>query len=461
MTAFLYSTFFAITCLWATFRNSFWSLAIFIYMFPLEQVLQSGIPFLTTGRGLEVINYSIACVVGISVFVQMIRVPNFFYGWANTSNLTCLGLFLWAILSVIWSPAKALILNYIYSGIPYLIMTLLGSLLVNSILDLFKTSRAMLLLGIPMALIYLISPEFDMSSGRLNIRLSSDVNSNVLAVGEFGGLLIISAILYRPKEIIGILNFPVRIILVILGAIISLQSGSRGQFFGAIAVSLLLIPVASQIKSILSLISILISTILISIIIYYVYSITLGGLQSFAVKRFDINELLFGVSSAEGRLSNIQTLFFAWISSPIAYLIGLGTGAFSTITSSGEDYPHNLLAEVAFELGIIGFLLLFICLISAGKSCFQLFIHYRNMQEERSAVTLLIGYIAYEFILANKQGALWGVPILFLFTSIAGRLEKRIILEEESNQVDNSNLTEPNSVLVSNGGLNIQNLGIK
>jgi len=456
MDTFLYSTIFSITCLWASFRSAFLSLVLVIYMFPLEQALQSGIPFLRSGIGLETINIAIALVVAVSIFSQIFRIPQYFWGWINTSTAACFCLYAWSLFTLIWSPGKAIAFDIIYSGLPYfIIIVVLAPLLADSILNFSKTCRAMLIMGIPISLIFLLSPEFDMSSGRLSIHFNSAISSNVLAVGEFGGYLIITAILFQPKNSIVFLNYPLRVMLLIAGSVISIKSGSRGQFFGAIIVSIFLIPVAVQIKSISKFLTTVISIMVFLISIYYIYNITIGDLTSVSSKRFDLNEMLFGTSSAEGRLSNIQTLFFAWISSPTACVIGLGTGAFGIISQTGELYSHNLTADTIFELGIIGFILFITCVVSAIKSCYRLFVYCSMEQERRSVVTVLIGYIAYQLILVNKQGTLWGIPLLFLFTSIAGRLEKRISFEEEDNQAEMPDLLEVDSIVVKNSNLNI------
>jgi len=431
-------------------------------MFPLEQALQSGISFLKSGIGLEVVNYTIALVVASSVFAQIFRVPQFFGGCINTPTTACICLYVWSLLTIIWSPGKAIAFNMINSGFPYLIITVfLGPLLTDSILSFSKTCRAMLIIGIPIACIFLFSSEFEMTSGRLSIHLSSDVSSNVLAVGEFGGLLIITAVLFQPKSILVYSNYALRFILVIAGVVICIKSGSRGQFFGAIIVSLMLIPFSIPIKNIQKFFINFIGIILFLIVVYYTYNLSLADLSTGSSKRFDLYEMLFGTSSAEGRFSNISGLFSAWISSPIYYLIGLGIGAFGTTSQSGDIYTHNLTADTLFELGIIGFILFVICIISALKSCYRLFMYYSMMPEQRSVVTVLIGYIFYEFILANKQGALWGIPLLFLFTSIAGRLEKRVLFAEEYSQPRDLDWIKANSVAVIESDLNINDLDLR
>ena len=136
-------------------------------------------------------------------------------------------------------------------------------------------------------------------------------------------------------------------------------------------------------------------------------------------------------------------------------------GTFGSISQTGEIYTHNLTADTIFELGIVGFIIFLICLISALKSCFRLFTYYSTMPEQRSAVIVLMGYIFYQFILVNKQGTLWGIPILFLFTSIAGRLEKRILFAEDYSQPENLDWTETDSVAVIESDQGINNLDLR
>lgn len=419
---------FGTLCFIAAFYSRLLTFVLLLIMFPLEQALQSFSPYLKTGFGLEVVNYSIGLVVLICVLISLIKTNDFLLGYFNRSMLVCCVLYAWSVLTLVWSPGQVEGLRQILSGIPYFVLIIImGSLLITSISDLYQSITITLIISIPIALVFIFNNQFEMTSGRLVLKLDGVMSSNVLATGEFGGFLIIFSSLFRSSNSSNITLF-LRITAGILGSIVAIQSGSRGQLIFSIIISLCMLPVTSKVKNLFGFISLIIGLIFILSLSYIIFNNFLEGKSS---DRFSLDQLLYGQSSASGRLSNILNLAGTWAASPFGIFLGLGYGAFSFISASSEVYSHVLFADAIFELGIPGFLSISLCLIFSMRSLIKTFQIYKDTINNRSAVAILIALIFYQFILVNKQGYLWGIPYLFLFTCVAGRIESRLILDPE------------------------------
>jgi len=419
---------FGTLCFIAVFYSRLLTFVLLLTMFPLEQALQSFSPFLKTGIGLEVVNYLIGLVVLISVLTSLIKINSFLFGYFNRSMLLCCALYAWSVLTLAWSPGQVEGLRQILSGIPYFVLIIvMGSLLITSINDLYRSIIITMIFSIPIALVFILNNQFEMTSGRLVMKLDGVMSSNVLATGEFGGFLIIFSSLLRNSNSRYLTLF-LRISAGILGSIVVIQSGSRGQLIFSIIISLFMLPITSKVKNLVGFITLLFVFIFILTTSYIIFNNLLEGKSS---DRFSLDQLLYGQSSASGRFSNILNLAGTWATSPFALFLGLGYGAFSYISASTEVYSHVLFADAIFELGIPGFLLISLCLIFSFRSLIKTFQMYKDTPNNRSAVAILIALIFYQFILVNKQGYLWGIPYLFLFTCIAGRIESRLVLDAE------------------------------
>ena len=136
--------------------------------------------------------------------------------------------------------------------------------------------------------------------------------------------------------------------------------------------------------------------------------------------------MLFGVSSASGRVGNVSALFSAWLRSPTAPFIGLRYVAFGSISvvSVLEGYCHNVYAEVIFELGIPGVICMATVVYIGSNSAIQPFRMSPSRPSDRATVAVLMGLSSYQSIFLAKQGSLWGSLTLFLYLSIFERIQR-------------------------------------
>jgi hypothetical protein len=271
-----------------------------------------------------------------------------------------------------------------------------------------------------------------MRGGRLVIDFGGGVSSSPLAVGELGGsLLILSALAHRGS--LGVIGLMLQIAGLLVGLVVALKSGSRGQFIFAIPVAFLFLPVASPIKNLRNFLA---STVAITAIVLLANLLYSNLLESNEAKRFSVDSMLYGSSSAMGRVQNVFALALEWLSSPFSLLFGTGYSSFASLPEAGDqDYSHVLFADALFELGVPGALLLTVCLSGAVEASRTLFRRYRYEPGARAAVASFMALGVYGALLVNKQGSLWNVPLLFFFTSALARLASRIDQNESYDEL--------------------------
>jgi hypothetical protein len=156
-------------------------------------------------------------------------------------------------------------------------------------------------------------------------------------------------------------------------------------------------------------------------------AIYLGStLEGFAARRFSLEEMLYGSSSAVSRASNLVVLVRAWGSDPFAIFMGLGYNAFSTLSEGlGDPYSHILVADALCELGFPGAVLLGTAVVTGCRSAFWLTRASLDQPSSRAGIASAVALLAYQVLLVNKQGALWEVATLFPLLIIMTRLWNR------------------------------------
>jgi hypothetical protein len=394
-----------------------------LLMLTIEQVVQSVAPGLRSGGAGQAINYAIGIMEILSLMYLWTRDPSILRGGVTGSLLATFGLLAWALISLAWSPGREDGLGIVAWGFPYLVTTVvIAPFLIVDIKALSNMMFWLVVVGTATTAAFLLSPEFRTKDGRLVMDLGAGAVSSALIVGELGGTLLISAALARGGGM-GRGGLWLRGIAVASGIALAIMSGSRGQFFFALAVVVLFIPLAAPVRNIRAFAATAIGIAIVILIASFAMDTILGG---FAAKRFSADEILYGSSSASGRWQNTLMLFNAWAREPIAIVIGLGYNAFSGLPqTNGEPYSHVLFADAIFELGLPGAGLLFLSLYLGIKDSISLFRTFRHVPAYRAACASLCAQIVYQILLVNKQGSLWGIPVLFFYTALASRLYAR------------------------------------
>jgi hypothetical protein len=399
--------------------------ALVMVMYPLEQVLQaSGGIFLAIP---SLANAIVAVVASLSVTRLVATTARPFLGALNFQLAGVATLLAWSLLSLLWTPSREDAIELVRAGYAYIVvLVLICPLLVTSLSSLAKLNRAVLYAGTAVAAVMAASPEFRSWSGRLVTTLAGASLSNPLAVGELGGTLIICAVLYRSTARSLQVTF-CRIAAFPLGAILTLLSGSRGQLIFAVLVCVLFYPVARRLTSVKNFVGGVLALGIGTALFFVLAPIFVTG---YGVTRWDIGNVQ---GSAIGRLGNFLDLLDAFRSDPVAWVFGLGYNAFSSISTNALDvYAHNLTAEVLMELGIPMFVVYVSMITRATKDGLHLLRQGGDDPDLRASTGLFLALIAYQLLLAQKQGTLWGQSILFMLLVALARLRERERQEEST-----------------------------
>ena len=398
--------------------SSGWALAGIVALFFFEQVLQANFDFFQVRN--EAANYAYSLPPIVFLGWKLFSDRQIYASYITRTWISVIVLYTWSALSLAWSPADTAGASMVRGGIPYLILfVMIGPLLIWDLRSASRFLEATLWFGVPAIVLATLSPNFVYINGRLALKIALSVDSNPLALGEFGGLLVIIGGLYsgsaRSRAALII-----RVLAIVLGFLISLQSGSRGQLVFCILVALVMLPVARRVQNIARLIGIvLVSTM--SLAAALVIAERVFGVEVAA--RWTARELEAGTA---GRLTNYVELLSAWTQSPAHLFLGLGVNAFSAVSgSSKEGYAHNIFVELLSEAGIPMTVLFCLVVFSGLRSGFRVWRDCSDDLEARSSIACLIGLAIYYFLIANKQGNFWGQQSLFLFLCILARLEAR------------------------------------
>ena len=422
-TTFAYACFFALSI--AAVLSAPWAFAMVMLMYPIEQLLQSsGGPFLTFPWLGNVIT---AACVGVTVLRLIAKEPVIIKGYANPQWMIAIVLVLWSLASLAWSPSRESALQIINSWYPFVVLFILaGSLLIYDLASLQRACTAFFISGVLLALLISTSSDFRSTSGRLVTSLGAGQTTNPLMIGEFGGnLLICSLLLHYGRG--NLLMTAMRGVGFLLGSVLTLESGSRGQLVFAIALCVLFFPVARKIRTVGNF---LVGAALLLVSATAFAFIAPIYLQGYSATRWDSGIL---ESSFMGRLQNISDLLSALATNPLAWGLGLGYNAFSSVGQNKVDvYSHNLSAEIIGELGIPMFLLYVAMLWRACRDGSHLIRDNENDPETRAAIGVLLAMTAYQFTLAQKQGTLWACGGLLMLIIIINGLQRRNAVDTEA-----------------------------
>jgi hypothetical protein len=405
-----------------------WCLAIVTLMFPLEQLLQaSSGAFLARPYLGNVMVGALALLtaVRLSLSGRGLLLPF----WTPTL-LATLGLYLWGALSLVWTFAPAYLLDSMLHSMPYfVVLIVLAPALVSAVRDMTEFRIAVLFTGTALALLILLNPNFRFYNTRYVLALDAVERSNPLEIGALGGMLVIAAALGSPRD--GTLVFLTRCAAFVVGLGLGLLSGSRGEVLAAIAVGVLFLPLARKIADVRQFLLTTSAAAVILVAIVVVQSFFIG------IDNRDRWSMESVTSGSGGRVENVLDLAMSYFNYPALWPIGLGSAAFHDLpTASGDPYSHVLLMDLIFELGIPGVVLGAIIFLTAFKTGRSLLARTAVDPSLRSGMGFLVGLAAFEFIIANKAGTIWGNIDLFCYCCIIARLFSISKTEEHPEPVD-------------------------
>jgi len=399
--------------------NPIWALVLVISMFGFEQALQASSSIFISNPAL--VNQITGLICLISATSLIVRDRTILNGAISTTYICTIIIYAWSALSVAWSPAYDVAQEIILKGIPYFILFIIISpILIDEIDSLGTFFMVFFYIATLICILLILNPQLTFYRNRISLDLGASGHSNVLALGGIGGEIIILAALIRTGHSLWLLNIT-RVLALVSGALLALQSGSRGQLLSSIILSIIFYPISKQIKNVKSFGGTIAGFI---VFIPIIYLIATKFLSVDSLSRWDSNNLDEGVSA---RLFNIFDLLNAWIKSPLSWVFGLGFNAFSSVTPAGarEGYSHNMTVDILTESGLLIFVVYIILLYKCFTCSVWLFKKYQDFPKQRTIVSVLIAMTLYNFLIVNKQGNLWGNQLFFLYAILLFRLRNR------------------------------------
>jgi hypothetical protein len=416
---------FVTLCLMGTVKSS-WAIALLVLFFALEVTLQASVAQFRAN--LPLANFFLAGVLAISLLKSLSHQRSPFTGTFGMAFVCVLAIFVWSLVSLAWTPAVPDAPNHgsniIRSEWPYVVIVVLAApILIDGLSDWDSARSLILVLGSAIVLTVLVNPEFTVKYGRIGVVLDGVTRTSPLAIGEMGGTLAIVGGLYRT-QVAGRASVTLGLAAFLLGMLLALYSGSRGQAVFALVSMILMFPVSRQMKNVRAFLGGAIVLLIALVGVYFAFS-SIAGSGDIDRWRSDRVQDAGGI-----RMQNIGLLLSAFAQDPRSWVLGLGFNAFSTLGNDlGQGYSHSTFADVLCELGIPSFVaLLTVCFLvfRAGRSLFD---RYRDLPAQRSAVATLLALVVYQFLICNKEGHLWSSVNFFLFCLMVIRIDRRESME--------------------------------
>lgn len=439
---------FTILCVMACLRPS-WGFALLVLFFAIEVTLQASSDIFRSSTTLA--NLLLGGVIFVALLREIATQNRPFVGYFNTTMKLVCALYGWSIVTVLWTPAEAYATqqgyNLIIDAWPYFLLIILAMpMLIGGIEDWERSLNILLFAGIVVVVSVLVNPEFSVKGGRIGISLGGKVRTSPLAIGQMGGALAIIGALYVPRFASSKVSLVLRIGAFVMGFLLALYSGSRGQVLFAGLVIAVCLPLSRKIRDARALTGAFVLFGALCILAYVAFDFVAG---SGDINRWD-SKYVDGATDI--RLTNIVDLLIVFVTTPSAWLIGLGFNAFSSVCSGlGQAYSHCTFVDVLTELGLPAFIVLIAMLTKSYRVGQALMIRYGNSPTERSAIATLLAMVVYQVLIANKEGNLWASVNLFMFMIVADRLDVRSRLLGEVEVIpDAENANHSHNLLTSN-----------
>jgi hypothetical protein len=340
-----------------------------------------------------------------------------------------LALFVYAFVSTQWAPRPDISLNLWAKGWPYLVTFLiLSPLVVTETKDIRAAYTALLLMGGTISILLLFFVKWEARRIVLLDGLGDQGLGNPLTASAMAGMVALVAILADPWPQSKVW-IPFKWMLVTLCLALVVKSGSRGQLFGLLLVSVICWPIGRGLRNIKQFM-------FLSFVVLF-----LGIVTSVTVQEFSTQQVYGGRGrwseeaaheSISGRLNNALLLVRLAYSSPETVLFGLGNSAAYDPRILGI-YPHFVPLEVLAEEGLIGFGLYGTIVFCVLRSAFRSFRLVGREPKERLCLGALIGLYLFTLILSLKQGSLLLNLEPFMLAIILGRYE-RILLWDRTTE---------------------------
>ena len=410
--------------------RSYWVFAIVILMWPLEQLLQTYVPYLAYNEW--VTNYLIAILGMVAVASRFMRGDPIFVGYVNRVWLLTIALYVLWLFGHLWSPAADIMVPALGYNLRYQVFLLIIlPLLITDLRDFTRMATGIMVLGTAISLLILVNPNTSYWGGRLILDFGMKGNlgerGNPLAIAEMGGLIaLIAALIQFPQA--RAKTTILRVAAFVLGLGVAIGSGSRGQVLAAGIAGVLFYPLARRLANPRQFFAVLIGFGFLVIGVYVVFRVFVNveNEERWAITHLFRDTLL--------RLHYVDLLLTWYLDEPAKWLLGLGTGAFAVVSEErGTYYVHNVAAEIMCENGLIAFGIFLVMCVFVVKDGLVMWRDNREDDQYRSSAALLMAISLYALLLALKQGTI-SYPAPFFWWIIMCKVayaERRLVAGSE------------------------------
>ncbi len=390
-------------------------------MFVVEQYGQSGDNFYIQRSWLLNILFALIVVQGLVVkfFRSELRLSAF-----PRAGYVLICLFLFALLTAVWSFSPGHTKNVLWIQAPYLVLSILfAPLLVNSREDVSVALKTVAVVGFAFIVLILTTRQWGIRglelAGSFYSRSAStsstkSIEASSLELAGAAAKIAIIAVLMPlfQRFSLGVL---LRWGIVIVCGLLIYKSQSRGQL---LALVLILMVFVTWVKGLRSSDGFM----MIGLLILGVIALGVIGLSDLG-NRWTAESISEGVVDA--RLHRFQVILSTWFEAgPVYWLIGIGNSASWSPDILGI-YPHNVLIEVLCEEGLIGFTLLAVFLymvIRQGVVLTRSLGRNPQFAGQARVIPTVLALFAFDLMMANKQGSLATSYSLYFYALILMRL---------------------------------------
>ena len=334
------------------------------------------------------------------VLFNKITIKKIFY----TPIMLFLVFYIWMIMTLTFSSSVEYLFNKIFLFLTN-ILAFVFPLFFFSKIEIKSLLNKFVLVSTPLSIwfIFFILPNMYLNE------IYNSVSATYLIVSLYSGMTILMLLLLKVKLF---KNSYINLLFIILNIVVLILSGGRGGLVLAFLVLTIFVFFKLKLKlKQLKLILTSISLIILSgfIIVNFISQTKYSELFERSIMRLELltefNGFNSGGNSVEVRTEMISFSYEKIFHSPTSLLFGYGIGSFSYEYTGidGRGYPHNLVLEILFELGLIGLLI---------------FLTFSGVTLKHFKYTALSWIVFYLFLNSLKSSSLVDLRVLFFMFSL-------------------------------------------
>jgi hypothetical protein len=356
-------------------------------------------------------NFAIGVIVLIALAVRAMRGKCVLCN-VRASTATVIALYLYAFLSVLWTPRPDLALDMWAMGTPYVVTAvLLAPLAVSDSEDLYSGYFGLLIFGGVLVFALLLFAKWG-DRGVLISGVGTD-ETNPLAIANLGGAVASAAMFLRTRRF-PVVSWTLRLLLVAASLALVVKSGSRGQLVATLATLVLMLPVAFNLSQMRGLVPILIAVAVVGFAAQY-------AAQQYIRHDDDRWSQSDAASATSERWKMCQALLSHWAESPGTMLVGLGNSAALDPDVVGF-YPHDVPIETLGEEGVLGLAIYLGINGLALNSLLKAFRATKHDPRLRGLLAVAAANYIFTLLTTLKEGNMVGSAEFFLAAILLARM---------------------------------------